>query len=370
MKIQKSQWNQQQGWVIDQPLPDADLVLVFGDNRYFSTSECFEHLKASYPKADIVGCSTAGNILGGKTSDDDIVAMAVKFEKGRIKVATADQLPGESSQDLGTRLVSQLETKDLNHIVVISEGLNINGSQFAAGLNKLGVPASGGLSADGMRFGKTFVIANSVAKTGRSVAIGLYGDLKAKVGCYAGWKEFGPERVVTRSDGNIVYEIDGQSALALYKKYLGDLADELPSSGMRFPLSIRQKNEEDTLIRTLLGIDEDSQSLRFAGDVPEGSLCKLMNAQKHRLIEAAEMAANLSNDVDSKYSYLCLSISCVGRRVVLGQLIDEESEEVSNILGGAASIVGFYSYGELAPGGNISKCNLHNQTITITTITE
>jgi hypothetical protein len=216
----------------------------------------------------------------------------------------------------------------------------------------------------------TWVIADAPAKQHRIVAIGFHGDCAIKSGCYAGWEEFGAERLVTHSKGNIVYRIDDQPALALYKKYLGSQAEELPASGLRFPLSVRSDKGNTPIIRTLLAVDEAAQSLIFAGDVPEGYICKLMRTNISNLIDGAATAAAHARPGEAHAGCLCLVVSCVGRRLVLGQLTEEELEVVQEKLGPDAGITGFYSYGEIAPFGDLLQCQLHNQTMTLTTIYE
>jgi hypothetical protein len=267
-------------------------------------------------------------------------------------------------------LMADLGAPDLQHVFVLSDGLQVNGSDLAQGLNQAGIPITGGLAGDGARFGKTWVMADAPAKNGRLAAVGFYGAVSVKSGCFAGWEEFGAERVVTKSVGNVVYEIDGEPALALYKKYLGELAKDLPASGLRFPLSIQVGRTDKALIRTLLAVDESEQSLTFAGDVPQGYLCKLMRTNLDNLIDNAGLAAEAAQPVSKGTTGLCLVVSCVGRRLVMGQLTEEELEIVQEKLGDATSITGFYSYGELAPFSDVMLCQLHNQTMTLTTLYE
>ena len=350
---------------------DADLVLVFADTAYFQTSACYQSLKDKFPDAHIVGCSSSGSVLNNTISDDDVVATAIRFDQGKVRLATADVAAGADIRLLAAKLMEELKSNDLKHVLVFSDGLLVNGSDLATGLNGYGFPVTGGLAGDGTRFGKTWVMADAPARTGCVAAIGLYGDMAIKSGCFAGWQEFGAERTVTKSTGNVVTEIDGQPALALYKKYLGDLADKLPSSGLRFPLSVRADKQDDKpIIRTLLAVDEAAQSLTFAGDVPQGYLCKLMKTNLDDLIENAGMAATMAKPQQANAVGLCLVVSCVGRRLVLGQLTEEELDIVQEKLGIKTTITGFYSYGELAPFSDVLQCQLHNQTMTLTTIYE
>ena len=202
--------------------------------------------------------------------------------------------------------------------------------------------------------------------------LGLYGNrLKVGYGSLGGWDSFGPERLITRSRGNVLYELDGQSALELYKKYLGEHAKGLPATGLLFPLSIRTKEGDAGVVRTILAIDEEDRSLTFAGDIPEGAYARLMKANFDRLIDGAVGAAKTSYEaIGSTSPDLAVLISCVGRKMILKQRTEEEVEGVREILGDKTVLAGFYSYGEISPFTPGARCELHNQTMTITTFSE
>jgi hypothetical protein len=369
MKIEQLRWTESAGW--EQPSADsADLVLVFADHTYFTSDACYADLAAMFPRAHIVGCSSSGNVMRTKISDQDIIVTAVSLEKSTVRMCASDLTPGVSPAELAEGLMKQLISPDLRHVTVFSDGLLVNGSELARGLNQVQHPVTGGLAGDGTRFLHTSVMADASARPGRVAAIGFYGDIQIKSGCFAGWQEFGAERVITRSRDNVVFEIDGQPALQLYKKYLGEMATELPASGLRFPLSIQAHKGDAALLRTLLGIDETAQSLTFAGDVPEGWICKLMRTNMDSLIEHAGFAADAAVPPARDIVGLCLIVSCVGRRLVMGQLTEEELEIVQQRLGVATTLAGFYSYGELAPFSEVLQCQLHNQTMTLTTLYE
>jgi len=371
MQVAQIRWSSEFGW---KEVPGiaavADLVLVFADADHFQTEACYVQLRKMFPKALLVGCSSSGSVAGVEISDGDVVATAVKFDHAKVRLASVDVDPAKGAKELGIHLMTQLAAADLHHVFVLSDGLQVNGSELAQGLNQAGISVTGGLAGDGTRFGKTWVMADAPAQSGRIAALGFYGDVAVKSGCFAGWEEFGAERIVTRSIGNVVYEIDGQPALDLYKKYLGDQANELPASGLRFPLSIQASKADKALTRTLLAVDEAARSLTFAGDVPQGHLCKLMRTNLDNLIENAGMAAEVAQPQNPGAQGLCLVVSCVGRRLVMGQLTEEELDIVREKLGDATAITGFYSYGELAPFSDVLQCQLHNQTMTLTTIYE
>jgi len=370
MQTLQIRWLPDTGWDSENNFNDAHLVLVFADTDFFHSPACYQELKEKFPDACIAGCSSSGSVQGSVISDGDVVVTAVRFEQCNVRLAVADVTEGADIRMLASGLMNELIADDLKHVLVFSDGLMVNGSELASGLNGLGIPVTGGLAGDGVRFGKTWVMADSPARSGRVAAVGLYGDVVVKSGCFAGWQDFGAERVVTKSSDNVVCEIDSQPALALYKKYLGELAKDLPSSGLRFPLNVRKNKDEQAVIRTLLAVDEDAQSLTFAGDVPQGSLCKLMRTNLDRLIESAGMAVTASMPQSDAVAGLCLVVSCVGRRLVLGQLTEEELDIVREKLGEQTVLAGFYSYGELAPFNDILQCRLHNQTMTLTTFYE
>lgn len=352
----------------------ADIIFTFGDREVFKRSAPYTKLRSLYPNAHIVGCTSSGNILGDSVSDAPMVATAVSLDSGTVQISVEDFSSEDDQNEVSQRVVSGLPRENLKHIFILSDGLNMNGSFLAEGANKAvdqTVSITGGLAGDGTEFEETWVIANEEAKQNRVVAIGFYGDaISVGSGCFSGWDEFGILRKITKSKDNIVYEIDNQPALELYKKYLGEYAKDLPGSGLRFPFSIKRNEEATPVIRTILSIDEETQSLIFAGDVPEGYLARLMKTNTDGLIDGSEVAAKRIEKANEKNA-LGLVVSCVGRRLVLKQLTDEELESISSTLGENVQLVGFYSYGELAPfSDELMSCQLHNQTMTLTVIYE
>jgi len=353
-------------------LQDVDLVTVFGDTDVFVQEKHYKYLRQRYPNAKIIGCSSAGNILGEEISESPLVATAVSFESSKVVLESIEFSMGEDIKKISKELAAKFDEEGLKHLFILSDGLNLNGSEMVQGFNEAtNITKTGGLAGDGAKFEQTFVIANDVAKQKVIVALGFYGDaLTIGSGCYGGWSEFGTQRIVTRSEANILYELDGEPALDLYKRYLGEYADDLPNSGLRFPLSIKEKDADPEVIRTLLGIDEESKSITFAGDIPEGFTVRLMKPNIDLLIEGAGEAASIANMANGKPA-LGLVVSCVGRKIVMSQLVDEELESVGEELGKDVQLTGFYSYGEIAPFQNdIQNCQLHNQTMTLTVLYE
>lgn len=375
MRIEQSKWCASTGW--KGPLGElsgADLVLVFGGNGICRSGAPFEAIRRSYPSAEIVGCSTAGEIAGTEVSDQSLVATAVSFASSSVRCVCSSIASAAESYSVGREIGRALDSDGLVHVLVFSEGLEINGSELVRGLCRhlpASVAVTGGLAADGEEFRQTSVVWRGVPERDLVVAAGLYGEgLEVGFGSLGGWDPFGPERLVTRASGNVLHELDGRSALELYKLYLGEHASGLPAKGLYFPLSLRTDDGEG-VVRTILAVDEREQTITFAGDILEGSYARFMKANVDRLIEGAAGAAKRSaQPLGGGTTELAVLISCAGRRMVLGQRVEEEVESVREVLGQGAVLTGFYSYGEISPSTPGVRCELHNQTMTITTFSE
>lgn len=375
MKIEQRVFDAPTGWkVVDGTLggSKAQLVLAFGDRFLLEKGNGARELAAAYPGARIILASTSGEIAGTEVSEGKLVATAVAFEKTRVVCASTGIEQADQSYDAGRDLARKLTAPELAHVFVVSDGQVVNGTELARGFNEhlpSGAQLTGGLAGDGTRFERTVVGLDDVPTPGRIVALGLYGSsLKVGFGSSGGWEPFGPERVVTRAVNNALFELDGQSALQLYKKYLGDQASQLPGSALRFPLCVTPPGSDHPVVRTILSIDEKDQGMIFAGDIPMGAKVRFMRASYEDLIDGAAEAAEQTRTGVTPELVIC--VSCVGRRIVLGQRTEEETESVSEVVGDNAVLTGFYSYGELAPAGNSAACQLHNQTMTITTLRE
>ena len=381
MRIEQCRWTAVKGW---EPGPPGSLeeppqlALIFGAGDLLRDSEPCREARRAYPDAHWLGCSTAGDIFGTEVSDDSLVVTAIHFERTRIQACRTHVAGPGDSFAAGERLGGSLAQEDLVHVFLLSDGLHVNGSELVEGIaSRLppNVTVTGGLSGDGPRFKETLVIAGSAggaAEPSTVAVVGLYGPgLSVGFGSLGGWDAFGPERLVTRSAGNVLYELDGRSALELYKTYLGPYAKDLPASGLLFPLSIRTEMDQTPIVRTILAVDEEERSMTFAGDVPMGTYARFMKANFDRLIDGAMGAARTSYEaIGATACDLAILVSCVGRKLALGQRIEEEVEGVREVLGDGPVLAGFYSYGEISPFVPDAKCELHNQTMTITTLRE
>lgn len=377
MKLEQFQWTGA-GW--DRPLlssqlgATAQLILAFGTPRGIQ-AENQALLRQAFPQAHWFGCSTGGEIQGTQVRDDTLAVTVIAFDHSRV--ATAQAKIGEIAGSFATggELVRQLDPRGLRHIFVLSEGLRVNSSELVDGINAAvapGVTVSGGFAADGNRFQSTQVWCDGGPEQSAAVALGFYGDrLQIQTAVTGGWGPFGPDRLITKSRQNVLYEFDGRPALALYKQYLGEHAAGLPATGLMFPLELRVGRSGHRVLRALLAIDEKEQSITYAGNVPEGASARFMVGHIEDLIDGTLKAAGASCEASSARPVeLSLIVSCNARRAVLKQRVEEEVEAVREILGRSPVLAGFYSYGEIGPPGIGAACELHNETMTITNFAE
>jgi len=376
MKIEQRIW-EGDAWKGKASLKNkANLLLAFGHRETIENPDRYAELKELYPNARIVIASTSGEIHGTQVNDQTIIANAIQFDKTSVQTASVNIGDFTDSRAAGQALVSALPAEGLRHVLIISDGSGVNGTDLIGGVNASlpdGVSVTGGLAGDGAKFEKTLVGLDETPVPGRIAAVGLYGEaLKVGYASMGGWDSFGPQRKITKATANVLYELDGKPALELYKTYLGEKAAELPGSGLLFPLNVSENDDmSHSVVRTLLAVDEGKQSMTFAGNLPEGGVAQLMKANFDRLVDGASTAAEKSfEEIGTFKPEFALLISCVGRKLILGQRIEDEVEAVQQVVGAKVPMSGFYSYGELAPDRFGEKCYLHNQTMTITLFSE
>lgn len=380
--FQSEQFCYQNGkWTVESfPSLDSEqtLIIIFGASSFASEPHAIKQITDAYPKSHIIGCSTSGEIFNKQLNDESLSVIVLRFAKTQLRTTYAEVSDTSESFEAGVELANKLNSPELKGIFLLSDGLIVNGSELISGLNThidSSVAITGGLASDGTRFESTWIIKEGLLKQGYASAVGFYGDhVQFSYGVKGGWDIFGPERRVSKSEGNVLYEIDDQPALELYKRYLGEEAEQLPSSSLRFPFAMRdENNSEIPLVRTVLAVDEEAQSLIFAGDITENATVQLMKINMDRLIDGASGAATQAlakqaKETDFSQS-VSIAISCIGRRLILGEYIEEELEASLDILPKETKQIGFYAYGEIAPS-TTGICELHNQTMTLTMITE
>ncbi len=351
------------------------LVLVFGNRFMLESPSICEEIKDLFPDGHLVFGSTSGDITGESVDDDSVTITAVEFEKSKFQIKTSNVLTSDlDSYKTGKELIEQFPLEGLKFVFVVSEGSLINGSELAKGMSSAtteNLLITGGLCGDAARFEKTVASYNENPRTGEIVAIGFYGDtIEATFSIHGGWTPFGPERVVTKSESNVLYELDNQPALDLYKKYLGEKSKDLPAAALLYPLNVQSTGGEESIVRTILNINEEENAMILAGDIEENDKVQLMMTNIDNIANASERAARQALELRKTKPELAILVSCIGRKLVLDQRVEEEVEEVIEVIGEDTAVCGFYSYGEIAPFHGYISCQLHNQTMAITLISE
>jgi len=372
MQVDPWSWSEAKGWN-GGTSDNADLVLFFGSRQALQGGTSYRQMRARFPKAHILGCSSGGQIFNDDVTDDEIAGAALRFERTRLRLASEGAPAPDRSRACGEAIGRALAADDLAGIFVLSDGLNVNGSELVAGVTgAVGrkVPVTGGLAGDGARFQETLVGADCEPKDRVVGAVGFYGDaVRIGHGSAGGWDEFGPHRRITRSHGNVLLELDGEPALDLYERYLGEDSEGLPGTALLFPLRIHDPSRPDhDVVRTVLAVDRSARSMTFAGDMPQGWLCQLMRGNFDRLAAGAAKAARQA--CGGHAAQIALLVSCIGRRLLMGQHTMDEVEAAGAEIGPEVPRLGFYSYGEISPHSASGVCELHNQTMTVTTISE
>jgi hypothetical protein len=380
MRADQLSWTEATGWRggADCAAGKAGLVLYFGVRQALADGARYQELRAKYPGAHILGCTTGGQISNDDISDEEIAAVALSFDATELRLACEVVHNTAQSRACGEAIARALKRDDLAGIFVLSDGLNVNGSELVAGITEIVGPKvslTGGMAGDGARFEETLVGGDCPPEKHMIAAVGFYGKaIRIGHGSAGGWDEFGPRRQITRSAGNILFELDGEPALDLYERYLGDEAEGLPGTALLFPLRIRDpKHPEYELVRAVLAVDHDARSMTFAGDVPEGWSSQLMRGNFDRLAAGAAAAARMASAGISETEQskgVAIFVSCIGRRLLMGQRTMDELEAAGAEFSPKIPRLGFYSYGEISPHGKSGVCQLHNQTMTVTTITE
>lgn len=377
MKVTTLNYRKNIGW--STPLPAVDspqtLVLIFGASSFSDFEHPFQEIKDKYPHSIIAGCSTAGEIYDDLVLDHSLVVSITQFRHTQLRFFATPITKMEESLTTGKTIAKHLFHDTLSAVLVLTDGLLVNGTDFVKGVNshlKENIIVTGGLAGDGSDFNSTWILIDGMPQTAYACGIGFYGDaIRVDHGSQGGWKAFGPDRLVTKSQHNILYELDNEPALDLYKGYLGEMAEGLPATGLRYPLALTDPATDKRLVRTILAIDEETKSLIFAGDIHEGQYAQLMYATFDNLIDGAEQAAAmLAINAKPNQEVLAIAISCVGRRMVMEEEPGAELEATLEFMPKQTKQVGFYSYGELSPFVKNGNCDLHNQTMTLTSIYE
>lgn len=357
-----------------------NIFWVFGAISY-DQEKLLEGVNSVIPGTPVVGCTTDGEISTPGLSTDSVVVLALASDQIKFSTVAVDFLSQDSFK-AGIKVGDQFINTNVKYMQIFSDGLLGNGSKIVEGIQKVlgkSIIIAGGTAGDGSLFTRTYQYHNDKVLTNSIVGVGFEGKFSFSTGVSSGWTPVGMAKEVTKSTGNVVYELDGQPALDVYKKFLGKHASMLPAVGVEYPLALLGPQGdvgEDGyfLCRATMGVDHEKGSITFAGDVPQGVMVKMTMGNDLDVIKAAKEAAQRALDQLKKNKNIQPKVvflySCMARKIVLGSRTNEEILAVKEVIGKDFPIIGFYTYGEYAPIGKQNMSCLHNEVATITIIGE
>jgi hypothetical protein len=327
-----------------------------------------EELKDSFAKLNIevFGASSSGEITNDEVHEESIAVMLLDINRDAFRL-TMFEGEGKSSGDVGQEVAEWAKSiYDNPAIMVMSAGLHADGQQLVKGVidtMERQVPLFGCLAADELTFKETFVFdASKVISNGVAALVFDQSAIELHGLATSGWKGIGTPKTVTKSTGNIVYEIDGEPALDMYNEYL-KIGDD-PALAGEYPLILMREDGSDVL-RAVMGVNED-KSIVYAGTVPEGAKVKFSMPPGSEIIDLAiEQMSEFNRQIPS--SKAILLFSCKARHMALGPMVEDEISAIHKLW--KVPLVGFFTYGEIGPvlkGG----CDFHNHTLVPVLINE
>ncbi len=323
-----------------------------------------------------VGCTTDGEISSNGFSTGSAVLGGVASDQIHFEVVDVPSISRDGER-AGKHLATALPDS-VRCIQLFSDGITGNGSAILRGMASVfdrDIPVSGGTSGDAGQFLKTWQFHRGRVLSDAAVAIGFLGDFKLGTGVRSGWSPIGLPKKVTRASGNILYELNGESALHVYERFLGKHAEKLPAVGVEYPLGLIGQfdgldGNDHLLLRATMSVNREEGSIRFAGEVPEGAMVYLTCGDKTSILDATEEAARMAiEDLgETTKPSLVFFYSCMARKTLLGLRIKEEIDRVRSQIDPSVPMIGFYTYGEYCRVGCNGPSLLHNETATLSVI--
>jgi len=357
----------------------VDLAIIFSSIEFAHsrTAKVISELLGSTP---VIGCTSAAIISSHGIFKRGLAAMLLNFSEGiYCNTASVKEINAagalSAGEELGEKLLYGFKDIRRDLALILSDGLMEDGSVFISGLQeRLGriFPIVGASASDNLRFLKTFLYCNQEVVSRAACGVLWGGKMNFGLGIKHGWKPLGKPRTVTRAEGNIIYEIDGNDAAKLYEEYLACDLEQLKAKLKRvtvfYPIGIYLTGEEEYLLRNILSVRDDG-ALVCHGNVPQGSQIRLMIGTKESCLKATSEAVDeAKKSLLGRKCHFVFVFDSISRYILLGKHIDEELNLIKSGFGNDTPIIGFYTYGEQAPLRAINyqgQAYSHNQTITI-----
>jgi hypothetical protein len=332
-------------------------------------------VQAAIGPRPLIGCTTDGEIAAAGFSTGSAVIGGIVSDQLEFEIASVSAI-GANSREQGRRLGARF-SDSVRYIQLFSDGITGDGSALLRGLQSAltaETPIAGGTSGDGGKFIQTWQFVGDQILSDAAVAIGFCGEFRLGTGVESGWTPIGLPKKVTRAQGNILYELNGESALKVYERYLGRHAKNLPAVGVEYPLGLIDPTQGTEgcpmLLRATMSVDRDAGAIRFAGEIPEGTMVYLTCGDHGSILDATQKATRraMAELGDTTPPAMVFFYSCMARKMLLGLRTPEELEGLKSQLPPEVPILGFYTYGEYCRPMQGLPSVLHNETATISVI--
>ena len=325
--------------------------------------ELVENIKNLIPHIQIIGTTTSGEILKGKSFKNSTVLSFSVFEN--TKIETFYTKYRDDSYKMGKSLIKQFNfSQEPKVAITFADGLRTNGEEYIKSFSKYNknLIVAGGLAGDNEAFKQTIVFTqDAVLESGAVVALLFNDDLIVHTQASFGWDNIGKTMQITKSKKNVVYEIDNIKAIDIYAKYLGkDIANLLPKSSIEFPLIVKRDNLN--IPRAIVGKNSDD-SLIFAGNLKEGDKVTFGYGNVDTILEYSDKIATSGEFCCAESIFI---YSCMARLALMQDSIKEEMKALAEI----SDVSGFFTYGEFYTNKDSKKNELLNQTMTILSLSE
>ncbi len=364
---------------------EAKLAIVLSSVEY-NQEEMLEGVRSITGDTLLVGSSTAGEITtNGPADRHSVVVMLISSDTVSFWAGIGEGI-AEGAVEAGRKVADSVKvqaTEELKSFIMFPDVLAGNGADIVRGaLQSLGehFPLVGGASGDDFRFEKTYQYLNDKVYSGTVVGVGLSGEFKFGIGVKHGWIPIGMPKKVTKAEGSVLHELDGEPAIKVYEEYFGEEeAKELKEKtlaqlAITYPLGMKVGGSDEMLIRDPITVDEHG-SITCAAEIPEGSEIQLMVGSREEAVKVAEIAAEKAvEQLEGEKPSAVIIFNCIARSKLFGERKGDEIAAIQKAVGANTPLIGFYTYGEQAPLGgevrNIEKCNpaFHNETVVILTL--
>ncbi|MDO8593253.1 MAG: FIST N-terminal domain-containing protein [bacterium] len=359
-----------------------ELIIVFASVKY-DQEKLLSGIRRISGATPLIGCSDAGEIVTEGSKEKGVAVMAIESDKIDFITANGGEINGQPRQ-AGEKLAQELKNKGKNKlscVMMLSDVLTGNGADIVRGAQeKLGdeILLFGGAAGDDFAFKKTFSYLNDQVLTSSLVGVGLMGKFSIGIGVRHGWEPIGLPLKVTKSAGAVVQELNNKPAIRVYEDYFGKQAEEmkkepLAKMAITYPLGMKIKASDEFLIRDPITVDSQG-AITCAAEVPVGAEVNLMIGSKEEAVAAAKKAATIAKEqLKGAAPAAILMFNCIARCKLFGRYADDEIKAIKSVLGEKVPLIGFYTYGEIAPfgiSGEYRKAYFHNETAVVIAIGE